>query len=78
MKDNTKTERELKTREELITLLEDLTAVEKMARNNYEKDIITFKNFIITDTIEKIKKDEDRHIAILENLVSMLKKKNKA
>jgi hypothetical protein len=51
----------------------DIQAVEMTARDNYEKDIATFKNFIITDTIEKIKDDEDRHIELLEGLIKMLK-----
>jgi bacterioferritin (cytochrome b1) len=72
-KDNTKETREITDRKDLIELLMDLKAVEMVARDNYEKDIITFKNFIISDTIEKIKKDEDRHIEMLENLIKMLK-----
>jgi hypothetical protein len=75
MKDNTRPKtREIKNRKELIELFEDIKGVEMMARSNYEKDIVTFKNFIITDTIEKIKKDEDRHIELLEELITMLKK----
>jgi len=75
MKDNTSKDREIRNRDDLIELLMDIRAVEIVARDNYEKDIITFKNFIITDTIEKIKKDEDRHIEILEGLIKMLKEK---
>jgi len=75
MKDNTKSgTRELKNRNNLIELLEDIKAVEMMARDNYIKDVATFKNFVITDTIEKIKKDEDKHIAMFEELIIMLKK----
>lgn len=65
---------ELNTRVELIELLEDLRAVEIIARNDYIKDVITFQNFIISDTIEQIKLDEDRHIAMFEKLIKMLKK----
>lgn len=72
-KDNTKKSREINSRDDLIELLLDIKAVEMVARDNYEQDIITFKNFIITETIEKIKKDEDRHIEILEGLIKMLK-----
>jgi rubrerythrin len=72
-KGNIKKDREVTNRKELIELLLDIKAVEEMARKSYEQDIITFKNFIITDTIEKIKKDEDRHIAMLESLIKMLK-----
>jgi hypothetical protein len=66
---------ELNTRAELIEVLEDLRAVEIIARNNYIKDVTTFQNFIISDTIEKIKLDEDRHILVLEKLLKMLKSK---
>jgi rubrerythrin len=72
-KGNIKKDREVTNRKELIELLLDIKAVEEMARKSYEQDIITFKNFIITETIEKIKKDEDRHIAMLESLIKMLK-----
>jgi len=66
---------ELNTKAELIAVLEDIKAVEIIARSNYEKDVATFQNFIISDTIEKIKLDEDRHIMMLENLIKMLKHK---
>jgi len=72
-KDNTKRDREINNRNDLIELLIDIKAVEVMARDNYEKDVITFKNFIITETIGKIKKDEDRHIEMLEGLIKMLR-----
>jgi rubrerythrin len=75
MKDNTKTTiREIKNRKDLIELFEDIKAVETVARDNYIQDVITFKNFIITDTIEKIKKDEDKHIQMFEELITLLKK----
>jgi len=77
MKDNTNVEsRSVTTRNELIELLVDIKAVEIMARENYAKDIITFKNFVITDTIEKIKKDEDRHIDMLDALIRMLRERS--
>jgi len=77
MKDNTNVEsRSVTTRNELIELLVDIKAVEMMARESYEKDIITFKNFVITDTIEKIKKDEDRHIDMLDALIRMLRERS--
>ena len=72
-KDNTDDVREIRNRKDLIELLMDLEAVEKVARDSYEKDVVTFKNFIITDTIEKIRKDEDRHIAMFEGLIKMLR-----
>lgn len=73
MTGNTKKDKEIRNREDLIELLKDIRGVEVMARNSYEQDIITFKNFIITDTIKKIKNDEDRHIEVLDSLIKMLK-----
>jgi hypothetical protein len=77
MKNNTKAEsKSINNREDLIELLLDLKAVEMTARDNYEQDVITFKNFILTDTIEKIKEDEDRHIEMLEGLIKMLRERS--
>lgn len=67
--------RDISNRGDLIELLEDIKAVEINARDSYEKDVLTFKNFIITDTIQKIKNDEDKHIEIIQNLIDMLKSK---
>jgi hypothetical protein len=67
------TSEDISNRAALIALLEDIKAVEIVARNNYESDIITFQNFIIQETIEGIKKDEDKHIAMLDELIRRLK-----
>ena len=67
----------LNSRLQLIEVLENLHAIETHARNNYETDIATFKNFIIQDTIERIKKDEDKHIALLADIIKMLKNRIK-
>ncbi|MBN2051911.1 hypothetical protein JW756_00230 [Candidatus Woesearchaeota archaeon] len=64
----------ISSKEELIESLKDVRAVEMMARKGYEEDIITFKNFEITNTISKIKIDEDAHIKILTELIRMLEK----
>jgi len=66
----------LNTRKQLIEGVKDLLAVEILARDNYENDTITFKNFKLVKTIEKIKKDEDRHIDMLKNLIKILEKKH--
>jgi hypothetical protein len=63
------------TRQELIESLKDVLAVETTARKNYESDIASFKNFEITNTISKIKMDEDTHINILNALIKMLEKR---
>jgi len=61
------------TREKLIERLEDICVVEILARKGYVQDIGTFNNFLILDTIQKIKNDEDRHIELLNKLTEMLK-----
>jgi hypothetical protein len=60
------------TKKELLEMLKDFQAVEILAREGYEQDVFTFKNFEITDTIEKIKVDEDKHIALLNHLIKIL------
>ena len=65
----------LSTKKQLLEGLKDLLAVETLARKSYEKDIMTFNNFKIADTIEKIKIDEDRHINMLKEMIILLEKK---
>ena len=60
------------TKAELLERLKDIRIVEVLARNGYEEDIATFKNFEITDTIKRIKEDEDKHIRLLDELIAML------
>lgn len=65
----------LNTKKQLLEGVKDLLAVEILARDDYERDTITFRNFKIVDTIEKIKKDEDMHIEMLKKIVRILDKK---
>lgn len=67
--------RMITSKSELIESLKDVRAVEVTARKGYEEDAITFKNFEITNTVAKIKLDEDVHIKILDQLIAMLEKK---
>jgi hypothetical protein len=60
------------TKSELLERLKDIRIVEVIARQSYEEDTNTFKNFEITNTIQKIKLDEDKHIALLDDLINML------
>jgi len=62
------------TKKEFIERLKDTSAVEILARRGYEEDVITFKNFEIKDTMEKIKAEEDEHIEMLKELINMLEK----
>ena len=64
--------KKISSRAELLESLKDVRAVEIKARQGYEEDITTFKNFEITNTISKIKLDEDVHIKILDELIGML------
>ncbi|MFH0869739.1 MAG: hypothetical protein V1866_01635 [archaeon] len=57
---------------ELLERLRDVRIIETVAKKGYEQDLETFKNFQITDTIGKIKEDEDKHIALLDELIRML------
>ncbi len=63
------------TRAELIDLIENIRAVEVIARRGYAEDTQTFVNFEILDAIGQIKADEDNHIALLDEILSMLRKK---
>ena len=62
------------TKKELRERIIELRAMEILARKSYEEDVITFKNFEIKDTIESIKKDEERHIKLLTEVMNLLKK----
>ena len=62
----------IRTKEELVERLKDVLAVEITARDNYKQDVETFTNFEIVDKIGKIKKDEDKHIALLSGLINDL------
>jgi hypothetical protein len=60
------------TKSEFLERLKDIRIVEVIARQSYEEDAVTFKNFEIVNTIHKIKLDEDKHIALLDDLINML------
>jgi len=62
----------LNTKKQVLEEINDLLAVETLARKSYKKDIKYFRNFKLVDTIEKIKIDEDRHINRLKELIKLL------
>jgi rubrerythrin len=62
----------LNTIKELVERLKDIRAVESIARDNYEQDVLTFKNFELTKRIDIIRKDEEKHISILDRLIGFL------
>ena len=61
------------TKSELRERLKDIHAIEILARKGYQNDLSTFKNFQITETISKIKVDEDKHIDMLSEIIDFLK-----
>ena len=66
--------RRITSRAELLESLKDVMVVEIKARHGYEEDIITFRNYEISNTISKIKLDEDEHVRILDMLIELLSK----
>ena len=64
------------TKKGLIECLKDVRAVEYMARKNYIEDIANFSNSKIIKTITLTKNDEDKHLALLDSLITMLNGKN--
>jgi rubrerythrin len=60
------------TRQEMRERLEDVLSVEIMARNGYEQDMVNFRNDKIISAIGVIKRDEDKHISLLKELIAML------
>jgi rubrerythrin len=62
----------INTKAELMERLKDLRIVEVVARNGYEEDLSNFKNFEVLNTIQRIKNDEDKHIALLDEMIAML------
>jgi rubrerythrin len=55
--------------------LKDVLTIEITARNNYQKDEAIYSNEKVIRTLHRIKLDEDKHIAMLQVLVSTLEKK---
>lgn len=64
----------LNTKKQLLDGVKDLLAVETLARKSYENDILDFNDSKLVNVIEKIKKDEDRHIRMLKELIKLLEK----
>ncbi len=62
------------TRAELLERLRDLKAVETIARNAYMGDVAIFNAPKLIGTISKIKKDEDKHISLLAELIELLER----
>jgi hypothetical protein len=65
----------LTTKAQLLDRLRDLLAMELGAEKNYEADVGTFTNFVITDTIEKIRQDELRHITLIKEAIALVEDK---
>ena len=60
------------SKEELIESLKDTLAIEVKARDEYKFDFNLFKNKKIKDTYNRIEIEEEKHISLLKDLISML------
>ncbi len=67
--------KKINSKEELIKMLESIRRMEVRAKEEYHKDEITFTNFKIVDTVTRIKKDEERHIELFDEMLAILKEK---
>ena len=59
----------LKNKHDLLETIKDLRVLEINARDSYEQDTHIFKDSKITKTFKAIKKEEDKHIAILDTIL---------
>ena len=62
------------TKKDLIGLLGNIIAVEKLARDRYSNDSRDFSKRKLVNVLKKIKKDEDRHIQMLSDLIDFLER----
>ncbi len=69
--------KKLKNRKELLEVVKDLRAVEITARDDYQSNVMTFKNFEIVNTFSEIKSEEDKHIEILNKIIRMIEELEK-
>jgi hypothetical protein len=63
------------SKEALVVELKEVRAVERQARSDYLEDLREFSDENILSAINKIKRDEDRHIQLLDNLIQLLEGK---
>ena len=63
----------ISSKQELIETLESLIAVESIQKKWFEEDTHTCQNFEFIEKIESMLNDEIKHIAILKNLIKILK-----
>jgi bacterioferritin (cytochrome b1) len=66
--------KKITTKSELREKITHILTIEKTARNDYKKDLDLFNNPKITSVISVIKKDEDKHIEMIEEILSIIKK----
>jgi len=60
------------TKEKLKEHIYNLVSVETLARDEYEKESKLFNDIKLKTVLNRIKQDENRHIAILNKLIEML------
>jgi len=62
------------TKKDLISLLGNIIAVEKLARDRYVNNSRNLSRRKIVNVFKEIKKDEDRHIEMLGELIDFLER----
>jgi rubrerythrin len=62
------------TKKDLIGLIGNIIAVEKLARDRYINDSRDFSKKKLVNVLKKIKSEEDKHIKMLEDLIDFLEK----
>jgi rubrerythrin len=62
------------TKTELLERIKEVRAVEVHARDSYINDGKIFKDNNITGIIAKIRIDEEKHIAMLDEIINILEK----
>jgi len=62
----------LKNKHDLLETMKDLRVLEIKARDSYEQDTHLFKDKKIVKTFEQIRKEEVKHIAIIDTIIVIL------
>ena len=64
--------KKLANRIEFVDMLKNLLVIEKGARDRYIEEGLSFENVELKAAFASIKKDEDRHIVMISELIDML------
>ncbi|MFH1209681.1 MAG: hypothetical protein V1663_02745 [archaeon] len=61
------------TKLDIIERLKNIKGVEILARRAYQEDLSNYKNKGVLTIITEIKNDKDRHVRLLDDLITFLK-----